>query len=216
MTVSVITIERCIEHESLIKKDLEHLTGLLQFTTKVVCPGRPFLRRLYALKNVGSSPNCLIRLSHGAQADILWWYFYVKQWNGVSLLWDLGLLIAEIQIFSNASGSWGCAAFQDPYRLQLKWTSSLNHLSIAIKKLMPVVLVAAVFGPHWAGKIVQFMVDNAVLVEVLNATYCTETHMMHLVRLLVFYAAKFNFWFTAVHTRTSNRTYLYIECSRTI
>jgi len=193
------TLERCIEHESLRKHDLEHLTGLLQFTTKVVRPGRPFLRRLYALQSVGSFPNHLVRLSRGAQADILWWFYFVKQWNGVSLLWDLGLLREDIQVFSDASGSWGCAAFQDPYWLQQKWTPGLCKLTIAIKELIPVVLAAAVFGPNWSGMIVQFVVDNAAVVDALKATYCNESHMMHLIRLLVFYAAKYNFWFTAVH-----------------
>ena len=118
------TLERCIEHESLRKKQLQHLTGLLQFATKVVRPGRPFLRRLYALQGIGHYPNHQVRLNRGAQADILWWYFFVKQWNGVSLLWDLGLLRTDVQVFSDASGAWGCAAFQDPYWLQLKWTPS--------------------------------------------------------------------------------------------
>ena len=36
-------------------------------------------------------------------------------------------------------------------------------LSIAVKELIPVVLAAAVFGPQWAEKIVQFVVDNAVV-----------------------------------------------------
>ena len=39
----------------------------------------------------------------------------------------------------------------------------------------------------------KFMVDNAAVVDVLDAT-----HMMHLIHLLV-YAAKFNFWFSASH-----------------
>jgi len=39
---------------AVTKKALESLTGLLQFMTKVVQPERPFLRRLYALKDVGS------------------------------------------------------------------------------------------------------------------------------------------------------------------
>ena len=116
------TLERCTEHESLRKKQLEHLTGLLQLATKVVRPGRPFLRRLYALQGIGNFSNHLVCLNRGAQADILWWYFFVKQRNGVSRLWDLGLLRTDIQVFLDASGAWGSAAFQDPYWLQLKWT----------------------------------------------------------------------------------------------
>ena len=35
--------------KSMTKKDLQKLAGLLQFSIKVVRPGRPFLCRLYAM-----------------------------------------------------------------------------------------------------------------------------------------------------------------------
>ena len=25
------------------------------------------------------------------EADILWWHIFVDNWNGISLLWDIGL-----------------------------------------------------------------------------------------------------------------------------
>jgi len=34
---------------------------------------------------------------------------------------------------------------------------------------------------------------------VIKATYSNELHMMHLIHLLVFFAAKFDFWFTATY-----------------
>ena len=37
------------------------------------------------------------------------------------------------------------------------------------------------------------------VVEVIKATYSKDLHMMHLIRLLVFFASKYNFWFTATH-----------------
>jgi len=81
-------LTRTICHKSVPKQDLESLTGLLQFATKVVRPGRP---TLHALQAVGSQPDHLVRLSLSAQADVLWWFIFMKQWNGISLLWDLGL-----------------------------------------------------------------------------------------------------------------------------
>ena len=36
----------------------------------------------------------------------------------------------------------------------------LQHLSIALKELIPVVLAAVTFGCQWSGKVVQFVVDN--------------------------------------------------------
>ena len=111
----------------------------------------------------------------------------MESWNGISLLWDLGLVKNDLQVYSDASG---CAAVVTPHWLQLCWTP---RLSIAIKELIPVVLAAASFGNQWAGKVVQFVVDNKAVVDVLNSTFCSDTHLMHLIRLLVFFAGKYNF-----------------------
>jgi len=81
----------------------------------------------------------------------------------------------------------------------------LSKLTIAVKEVIPIVLAAAVFGLNWSGIIIQFVVDNAAVVDVLNATYCNESHMIYLIRLLVFYAAKYIFWFTTTHIQYQER-----------
>ena len=117
----------------------------------------------------------------------------------MSLLWDLGLTGVDISIYTDASGSWGCGAVQDRLWLQLKWSPRLYHLNIAVKELIPVVLAAATFSTSWSGKMVQFVVDNEAVVLVLNPTTSKDIHMMHLIRLLAFFAAWHDFWFSAIH-----------------
>ena len=65
--------------------------------------------------------------------------------------------------------------------------------------MIPVVIAAVVFGRNWGGHVVEFSVDNAAVVAVLNATFSSNLHLMHLTRLLVFFAEKFNFWFVSSH-----------------
>ena len=125
-------------------------------------------------------------LNKSARADIIWWHLFVERWNNISLLWDLGLVKNDLNMYSDASESWGCAAFQDPQWLQLQWNSCLGHLSIAVKEHIPVVLAAALFGHQWAGKVVQFVVDTKAVVDIINATFCSDSHMTHLIWLLVF------------------------------
>jgi len=43
------------------------------------------------------------------------------------------------------------------------------------------------------------VVDNISVVQVLNSTYSKDPHLMHLIRMLVFLAAHFDFWFQAQH-----------------
>lgn len=71
-----------------LRKELESLVGLMQHASKVVCPGRIFLRHLYNLLAVTHQykPHYLIRINRDAQADIEWRCCFLVDWNGVSLL----------------------------------------------------------------------------------------------------------------------------------
>ena len=55
-----------ISKRVISKKALQSITSLLQFATRVVYPGRPFLKRLYALQEVGSHHMHHIRLNNEA------------------------------------------------------------------------------------------------------------------------------------------------------
>ena len=192
-------LNSAITRRCMMKHNLQSLTGLLQHATKVIRPGRPFLQRLYALQSVGSFPHHQIRLNIAARADIIWWHTFVDSWNGLSLLWSVGRCSPNISVVSDASGSWGCGAYYSSFWFSMKWPTPAQEFSIAIKELFPVVIAAAIYGKYWSGQLVQFSVDNAAVVHVLQATYSRESHLMHLIRVLVFLASHFNFWFTASH-----------------
>ena len=48
----------------------------------------------------------------------------------------------------------------DPMWFHLEWSDRLQPLSIAVKEIVPVVLAAATFDHQWAGKVIQFVIDN--------------------------------------------------------
>ena len=64
-------LSHCLLRKSITKRELQSLTALLQFATKVIRPGRPFLRQLYALQAIGSHLGHHIRLNSAARADIM-------------------------------------------------------------------------------------------------------------------------------------------------
>ena len=43
----------------------------------------------------------------------------------------------------------------------------------------------------------EFRVDNMAVVQVVNFLFCSDSNLMHLVRLLIFFAPYHNFWFLA-------------------
>ena len=84
----------------------------------------------------------------------------MDKWNGISILWNLQRQSADLSVFSDASGGWGCEAYFTANWFSFKWCSRLQPPPIAVKELIPVVLAAAIWGSLWCGKTVLFRVDN--------------------------------------------------------
>ena len=129
----------------------------------------------------------------------MWWHLFATNWNGISMLWDSSIRSPEYIIFSDASGSWDCGAYWGFQWFHLKWPDHPQSLPIAIKELTLVVIAAAIFGCQWRGHLIQFSIDNMAVVHILNSTYSKDGYIMHLIRILVFLAAHFDFWFIAIH-----------------
>lgn len=60
------------------RKDLESLIGSLHHVTKVVTPGRTFLRRMIDLLCAFRSPSHPIRLNVEFRRDLAWWLEFMQ------------------------------------------------------------------------------------------------------------------------------------------
>ena len=97
-------------------------------------------------------------------------------------------------VTSDASGSFGCGAFSlENGWFQLEWPESWNRVHIVAKELVPIVIAAALWGPHWHGSCIMFRTDNMAVVEVLRSHSARDPLLMHLLRCLVFYASVHHF-----------------------
>ena len=85
------------------------------------------------------------------------------------MLWDHQKFMPDTQVISDASGAWRCEAIWKGEWLQYQWETSWQHLSIAAKELVPIVMAAALWGHKWRGMVVQFVSDNEAVVVVLNS-----------------------------------------------
>ncbi len=57
----------------------------------------------------------------------------------------------NVSLTSDASGSWGCGAWQNSNWFQLKWDEHSVQLHIAAKELIPIIIAAIVWGKNWKG-----------------------------------------------------------------
>ena len=111
-------------------------------------------------------------------SDILWWATFLEAWNGVSLLRDLTRQHLTSDVWTDASGSFGCGAWNPTTGewVQLEWPKMTWLMSpefqegvIAWKELMPIVLACAIWERHWIEGMVTFHCDNMAAVSVINS-----------------------------------------------
>ena len=58
---------------------------------------------------------------------------------------------------------------------------------------MPIAVAAAIWGPEWSTRNIEVKCDNAAIVAVLNSGSSRDPELMHLLRCLSFFMAKFQF-----------------------
>ena len=149
------------------KHQLQQLLGHLNHAAVVVKPGRLFVHNLIEAVKRLKHQRQMVRLNVQARSDISWWNLFLTDWNGTAFFHSSGTL----EVASDASGSWGCAAINKSSNdwFQVPWSQQWQDMSIAVKELFPVVVGAALWGSLWSHSVVRFNIDNEVVVIVLNS-----------------------------------------------
>ena len=181
------------------KREFLSLIGILQHAAKAVRQGRSFLRRLIDLSTVAKQLDHFIRLNQAARSDIRWWYEFAESWNGTSMIIQAKKDNPDLVMTSDASGSWGCGAFFGKQWFMLQWPAGMESTHITTKELIPIVIGAAIWGRQWSEKVILCQSDNAAVVAIINSGVSGDAEVMHLIRCLVFIAAKCNFIVTVTH-----------------
>lgn len=182
------------------KRELLSLIGQLQHACCVVKAGRTFLRRLISLSTVAKELYHRIRLNKGFRSDLQWWACFLPAWNGCSMLADTVRSVPSAVMTSDASGSWGSGAFTNQGEwFQLKWPESWASIHITVKELLPIVLGVALWGAQWTGTTVKCLCDNAAVVAILNSGRSKCDRVMHLMRCLFFFLARFRITLVGEH-----------------
>ena len=177
------------------RRQLESLVGTLNHACKVVRCGRSFLRRMLDLLYRAPAPTgrpYLIRLNREFRSDLMWWRTFVMAWNGVSFLLPPSHL-PQLQMASDASGSWGCGAWHGRHWFQLQWDERAAPLPIMAKELLPIVLAVSVWGPGWGGHRIICLCDNQAVVACLHSRTSRVGYIMHMLRALAFIEARHSF-----------------------
>ncbi|XP_044179321.1 uncharacterized protein LOC122960856 [Acropora millepora] len=181
-------------------RELQSLTGLLNFTCSVVLPGRAFLRRLFDLTKGVRRPHHRIRLSKACRKDISVWLTFLEHFNGRTFFLDEKWLAhVPLKLYTDAAGSKGYGAIFGRHWFYGEWPDSWKQLNIAFLELFPIALSLHVRGGQMSNQCVSFFTDNAALVDIINQQTSKHSLIMVLVRDLVLTSLRHNIVFRAFH-----------------
>ena len=160
--------------------------------------GRTFLRHLFVTLSSTLSRHRYVHLEAEAKADLLWWNYFLQEWNGTMLFPKSCPLGAHV--YMDASGTFGCGGVVGSSQwIHLQWPASWAEVDISIKELVPVVIAAALWGRSWYRQRICFHVDNMGVVGILQKRSARSPVTHHLLRCLYFYSAFFQFEYNAEH-----------------
>jgi hypothetical protein len=192
-------VAQWLTRRAATKRSILSLIGELAHASKVVIPGRIFLRRMIDCAHSRRDLDHWIRLNQEFKSDLYWWHTYLEQWNGVSLLASHVYHPPDFTLFTDASGNWGCGGTAGPEWFQCAWSEQWASVNIATKELVPIVIAVAIWGSHWASSHVRIRCDNMAVVDILKARSSRDPGVMHLLRCLHFFAAKHDLRLSASH-----------------
>ena len=178
------------------KRQLQSLTGKLNWAAAVVFGGRVFLRRIINLTNTLRNKTDRVLLSKDMRRDIDWWLQFMSTFNGKSAMLDKEPITTVYTDACNAGcgGVFGSDWFYCNWDLDWPAVSSLH---INYKECLAVVVAAARWAPLWAGKRIYLLSDNQAAVGMLNRGTAKQSQVMECLRWLFWLSATHGFHLTA-------------------
>ena len=215
---AIYLLRCCLDKKKATVKEIQSLTGLLNFLNRAIVPGRAFTRCMYA--QVSGSVERLhnhhhVSLSAEFRGDCrVWLKFLVDNQAGAFVLCrpfcDLDQVISaqDLHFFmdSSANADLGFGGiFGEKEWFFGQWEPGYIHKfkpSIAYLELYAVCTGLYIWSPHLANKRILIHCDNQAVVSMVNNTTSGCKRCMHLIRLLVLRGLKYNFRVFAVYIQT--------------
>lgn len=202
-------LETTLEKRSCTKRELLQLLGHLNFCTRIIKPGRSFISYLIKLSTTVKKLHHRVYLNKEYKEDIHMWLLFLRQWNGISMFYDINWTTTyEMELYTDASSTIGFGAYYHGYWFAVKWpkfllneiqTTSDKAVSMAFMELYPIVAAVVLWGEQWRAKKILFYCDNLATVNIINKGRSKALHIMKLMRKLTWLAACCNFTFHAEH-----------------
>ena len=189
-----------LQRKKVTLREIQSLTGLLNFACAVVIPGRAFLRRLIDLTIGIKAPHHKIKLSKEVKEDLKVWKTFLAQFNGRSIfLSDTWVNSNTLNLYTDACGALGFGAVFGSKWCYGEWPDSWRHSNIAFLEFYPIVLSLFLWGHKMQNRRILFLTDYEAIVHVINKQSCRDKSLMFFVWKMVLASLTHNIVFNAKH-----------------
>ena len=198
-------------------KELQSLTGFLNFLCKAVVPGRAFTRRLYNFTesvNV-TSPNHHVQITGEMRLDLEMWLEFLDHpsiFNRKFIDLKKELNSEEVDFYTDASANknLGCGGISGTDWYILQWDASFmkKHTpSINYLELYAVTVAVLMWLRKFADRRITIFCDNMSVVHMLNTNSSKCVNCMYLIRVIVLHCLKHNVKLAAKHVEGKMNTF---------
>lgn len=180
------------DRKKCTKRELLSLIGKLSFASKVVKPGRLFLRRLIDLAASVERLNHHIYINKEAKADIQWWEKFLTSWNGVSIIQSNPTLAEDLVLATDACLHIGFGGTFGAHWFHGSWPPKFLDLGIAPKELFAILVAIHLWRNELVNKHIILYTDNIACSQVWVSGASKDPNMMRFLRPLFFMCASHN------------------------
>ena len=187
-------------------REVQSAIGSLSFATKVIRPGRAFLRRLINLTVGTKYPHHHIRINGEAKADLRAWLYFLDQFNGSTIVPDPHWLSPAQVRLQTAASDQGYAAVLGPRWFRGRWPTQWLTLPAEVRDLFPIVTAIDMWASTLSNKNIILLCPSTIVATAINNTTSKNHSMMSLIRQLVITTMLSNILCKAVHAPQANHS----------
>ena len=187
------TLFTWLKKTSCTKRALQSLTGQLLWVARCVQHSRCFLSRLLAGLRMLSEQHHKMTLTQDMRMDILWWYTYIKEFNGVSFIIDP---LNTTLTYAGDACKRGTGAYHgSEYWSRLLPDQMCGDLPpIHLKEFYVLLISIRLWGPRWSGQAVELYCDNTAVVEVCTKQKPRDLEMARFLREFLLLVVTYKFY----------------------
>ena len=161
--------------KSTTVREMQQLTGFLNFLCKAIVPGRVFTRRLYAQTGNHLKPHHHISLTHEIKEDLKMWLIFLNHETAFARPFadfKLDNDSQELDWYTDASTTLGCGGYFGSNWFIAEWDLDTIKLKPSINYLELYAVAVSVLNwlPLVANKRVTLFCDNMSVVQMVNST----------------------------------------------